>query len=408
LSRLGAGLYDMLCLPLKILGGDGAPARVLLRRREEPEARRAAAVPVAKMRAVVVVPKDRNVQLVEHPVPRAPRDREVLLRMVEVGICGTDREICAFEYGSPPPDSEHLILGHEALAEVLDVGPNVEWARPGQLVVPTVRRACTSTRCGACRAGRPDFCVTSEFRERGIMRAHGFLREYLVEEQRYLVPVPRVLEEVAVLVEPLSVAAKAGELFTAIHARLGFDPAQPRGLVLGAGPVGLLGAMVLRASGIESFVYSREPEDGERADLVHALGAGYVSSERTPLETLAERIGSVDVIFEAVGVPEVAFGALRTLAPNGIFILSGVPAHRAPVPAQLSRGMRDLVLKNQVIVGTVNAGRSAYEGAIRLIEQFTALFPDAVRSLPRRVPLDEAPAVLARGVGIKDVVTFRH
>src|SRR5262249_9607794 len=121
---------------------------------------------------------------------------------------------------------------------------------------------------------------------------------------------------------------------------------------------------------------------------------------------LSERIGKIDVVFEAVGVPEVAFGALPALAANGVLILTGVPAERGPVSADLSRWMRDIVLKNQVIFGTVNASRSNYEDAIRRLDQSMVLFPDAVLSLLNRVPTDHTPDVLPHGRGIKDVVTF--
>jgi threonine dehydrogenase-like Zn-dependent dehydrogenase len=248
--------------------------------------------------------------------------------------------------------------------------------------------------------------MTGEFSERGIVRADGFLCEYTIEEERFLVPVPRVLEGVAVLVEPLSIAAKGADVFKTIHSRFGFDVPRLRGLVLGAGPVGLLGAMVLQAQGIETHVFSREDEDGPRAGLVRSYGANYVSAARTPLDRLSERIGKVDVVFEAVGVPEVAFGVLPALAANGVLILTGVPALRGAVPADLSHWMRDMVLKNQVIFGTVNASRADYEDAIRRLEQFMVLFPQAVLSLLSRVPIDQATDVLARGRGIKDVVTF--
>src|SRR5262245_60497132 len=406
LSRVDAGFYDVVCLPLKILGGDGAPARVAVRRREVQAARQASRTAAGMMRAVVVVPQEKSVRVVERSVPSRPRGSEVLLRTIEVGICGTDREISSFEYGTPPPGATELVLGHEALAEVVEVGPEVTRVRPGDLVVPTVRRPCKNPHCAACRQEQQDFCITGEFSERGIVRADGFLCEYAIEEERFLVPVPRVLEGVAVLVEPLSIAAKAVHVFTTIHSRFGFDVPRLRGLILGAGPVGLLGAMVFQAQGFETHVFSREAEDGPRADLIRACGANYVSVERTPLDRLPERIGKIDVVFEAVGVPEVAFGALPALAANGVLILTGIPAERGAVSADLSRWMRDMVLKNQVIFGTVNASRSNYEDAIRCLEQFMVLFPEAVLSLINRVPIDQALDVLTRGRGIKDVITL--
>lgn len=355
---------------------------------------------------MIVNVEQRNVRIAQRAEPRKPRGTEALLRLIEVGICGTDREIFAFEHGSPPPGSSELVLGHEALAEIVEVGPDVTWARAGRLVVPMVRRPCPNPRCAACRAGRPEYCATGEFSERGIVHADGFLSELVLEEERYLVPVPRVLEDVAVLVEPLSVVAKAADEFAAIHARFGFDIPRPRGLVLGAGPVGLLAAMTLRADDIDTYVFSREAEDSSRAELIRSLDATYVSSTRTPLERLSERIGTVDDIFEAVGVAEVAFGALPMLAANGVIVMSGIPAQRGPVPADLSRWMRDLVLKNQVLLGTVNASRNAFEHAVHRLEQFMTLFPDAVRSLITRQPFEQAPDVLVRGRGIKDVITI--
>ncbi len=360
------------------------------------------------MRALIVNPRKKTVRLGERPPPRAPRSTEVLLRVLDVGICGTDREIARFEYGEPPPGAEDFVLGHEGFAEVIAVGPDVTSFRAGELAVPTVRRPCSNPRCPACPVGRQDFCTTNEFRERGIVRADGYLAEQVLEEERYLIRVPEALRDVAVLVEPLSVASKAAEEYAAIHARFQFEAPKARGLVLGAGAVGLLGAMTLRAHGFETYVFAREPEDGPRAALIGRLGCRYVSSERTTIERVPERIGTMDMIFEAVGVPEVAWGALPALAANGIYALTGVPALGQLVPGDLRRWMRDIVLNNQVIFGTVNAGPSAYKQSVFRLEQFLALFPRELRELIRRVPLDEAPEVIAQGRGIKDVVSFAH
>jgi threonine dehydrogenase-like Zn-dependent dehydrogenase len=202
------------------------------------------------------------------------------------------------------------------------------------------------------------------------------------------------------------VVAKASDELAGVHVRLGFELPRRRGLVLGAGPIGILGAMTLRAGDVETYVFSREAEDSARADLIRSLDATYISAARTPVERLSESIGTVDDVFEAVGVPEVAFGALPMLAANGAMVMSGIPAQRGPVPAELSRWMRDLVLKNQAVLGTVNASRSAFASAVHLLEQFMALFPDTLRSLIDRSPLDQAPEVLVRGRGIKDVIVI--
>ena len=213
-------------------------------------------------------PGPREVKVIEVDPPRLSEPDDVMLRMLDVGICGTDKEICSFEYGTPPPGQDHLIIGHEALAEVIDVGPAVENLKPGDLVVPTVRRPCPDPNCRACTAGHQDYCYTGNFTERGIKEAHGFLTSFVVDRERYMVPVPAALADFAVLTEPLTIAEKAlTQVFWLMQHRppwldAGAAP-ERRGsglsaLVLGAGPVGLLGAMALAVAGFDTYVYSRE------------------------------------------------------------------------------------------------------------------------------------------------------
>lgn len=357
------------------------------------------------MRAVAVFPGTREVRLIERPGPPPVTGSQVLLKVLEVGICGTDREIGAFEYGTPPPGSDHLVLGHEALAEVAQTGPDVTLVRKGDLVVPTVRRPCPHARCRPCRADRSDFCVTGDFRERGIKEAHGFLQEWVVEDEEHLVVVPRKLADVAVLTEPLTVAAKAAEQAQAVQQRLPWERARVRALALGAGPVGLLGAMSMVVNHFDTFVYSRQPAVSERADLVRSFGATYVSSEDVPLGELGKKLGTLDIIYEAVGSSKVAFEALEALGPNGLFIFTGIPAHGDPNPVDTDTLMRNIVLRNQLLLGTVNASRSAYELALRELEQGMFLFPQSLRALiTLRTPIQEAPALITGRGGIKQVV----
>src|SRR5215472_9921619 len=168
------------------------------------------------MKAVAVFPASKEVKLIERVDPAITRPDQVKLRMLDVGICGTDKEICTFAYGSPPQGESYLVIGHEALGEVVEVGTDVRGLAPGDLVVPTVRRPCPHARCRPCRAGRQDFCITGDFRERGIKEAHGFLQEWAIEDEEFLVEAPRRLGDVAVLTEPLTVAAKAAEQVHAI------------------------------------------------------------------------------------------------------------------------------------------------------------------------------------------------
>jgi threonine dehydrogenase-like Zn-dependent dehydrogenase len=359
------------------------------------------------MRALAVFPERRELRLIDVPAPARRNEREVTVRIREVGVCGTDREIAAFHYGTPAPGSERLVLGHEGLGEVVEVGSSVRTLARGDLVALTVRRPCDNPDCPACRARRQDFCVSGGFVERGIKGADGFMTELVVEDERYLVRVPRRLAEVGVLIEPLTVSAKAAVDLDGILRRYPWEPLGLRALVLGAGPIGLLSAMMLVARGVRTFVYSREAADSDRAELARSFGAEYLSAGDTSLSELPARVGSAEVIFEAVGTARVAFGAIRALAPNGVFVLSGMPSGHAPIEIDLDCIMRDIVLKNQVLLGTVNASRGAFEAAVRQLEQFMGLFPHAVRSLiTRRAKLDDAPELLRHPSGIKQVVEF--
>src|SRR5687768_180335 len=161
------------------------------------------------MRAVGVSPSRKEVQLVDHQTPHISSDHHVKIRSLEVGICGTDKEICHFVYGSPPEGYDYLVIGHESLGEVVEVGTKVRILKPGDLVVPSVRRPCTHDHCTPCQADLQDFCSTGDFTERGIKMTHGFMTEYYVDAEKYFTSVPASLRDVAVLVEPLTVAEKA-------------------------------------------------------------------------------------------------------------------------------------------------------------------------------------------------------
>jgi glucose 1-dehydrogenase len=369
------------------------------------------------MRAVAVVPGKKEVRLVSQPAPAVSSPSDVKLRILEVGVCGTDREICAFEYGTPPAGSEHLVIGHESLGEVVEVGPSVSGIRPGDLVVPMVRRPCQHDYCRACRAGRQDFCFTGDIRERGIKEAHGFMTEYVVDDARYMNVVPNELRAVGVLVEPLTIAEKALIQLWELQTRLPWDCPHTgehgRGhchtaVVLGAGPVGLLGGMAFASLGFETFVYSAEPEDHWKAELVRAFGAQFVSAKTHSIDQLRERVGNIDLAYEATGNSRVTFDLLRVLGTNGIFVMTGVPGHKGPAPVDTDGLMRSMVLKNQIILGTVNAGKDAFQGAIRDLGTFTRLWPDAVGKLiTGRFPVEEhRDLLLGTPSGVKNVISF--
>jgi len=368
------------------------------------------------VRAVAVFPAERSLRIVDHPEPRRERDTEVLVDVLEVGLCGTDREIARFEYGSPPPRSPYLVIGHESLGRVREAGPAVTRVKPGDLVVTMVRRPCPDPACRACVVGRQDFCFTGGFTERGIKGRHGFMAERFVDDQRFMHVVPERLRDVGVLVEPLTIAEKALIQVYDVRARLPWTAAGApagaehgeRAVVLGAGPVGLLGALALRVRGFETWVYSLEPEGGPKARWAESVGARYLSAARTPLPELAARVGNIDLVYEATGAASVAFRALAAIGVNGVFVFTGVPGRKGPIELDAEPIMRDLVLENQLVFGTVNAGPDAFAAAVADLARFDARWPGPLRALvTARHPPEDAPGLLAApAAGIKTVVRF--
>ncbi len=334
--------------------------------------------------------------------------------MLEVGVCGTDAEICGFDYGgTPPAGEEYLVVGHEALGEVVEAGSSVAGLRPGDLAVPMVRRPCPLPECPACRSGHPDFCVTGRFTERGIVGAHGFLAEEITEDERYLVPVPKDLRAVAVLTEPLTVAEKGLRQFLGVRRRLPWLADAPdeelmkdrHAVVLGAGPVGLLGCMLLRLRGFAVTVYSRSPPPNRKAAVAESLGAAYFSSQEVPLADVARQMGGIDLVYEATGAAQLAFDALEHLGANGVFIFTGVPGrkHRIEIPGDAI--MRRLVLQNQTVLGTVNAGRVDFESAVRDLASARATWPGTVETIVTgRSSMEQFCQRAAASDGIKSVI----
>jgi threonine dehydrogenase-like Zn-dependent dehydrogenase len=280
-----------------------------------------------------------------------------------------------------------------------------------------VRRPCPHDYCIACRSSRQDFCFTGDFTERGIKEQHGFMAQFVVDDEKYMNLVPRELREVAVLVEPLTIAEKGLNQVWQVQQRLPWGcPVTPgkapthchRALVLGAGPVGLLGAMALVNYDFDTYVYSRETAPNPKSILVESIGAHYISSEKLTPEMLPKQIGNIDLVYEATGASNLSFEMMKHLGTNGIFIFTGVPGRKGPIEVDTDLMMRNLVLKNQVVFGTVNAGRDAFENSIRDVGTFAKRWPEAVKSLiTGRFPMEaHRDLLLGRSPGIKNVISL--
>ncbi len=359
------------------------------------------------MRAVVVRPPAAGARLREAPTPPLVPG-SVRVRVLEVGVCGTDRDIVAGKYGEAPPGSPDLILGHENLGRVTEVGPGASGLAIGDLVVATVRRGCG--RCRFCRANRSDFCETGDYTERGIRRADGYLADEYVEVPDYLVPVAPSLRPVAVLLEPLSIVEKAVRMGLAVLDRKEPTPGFPRtgppsALVAGTGAVGMLASLVLRVRGFDVVAIDRHDADASEG-LLRAIGARHVN---VAAGVRALGGASADLVIEATGSVPLDFDLVNVLGPNGVLVLTGIPNADAP-PTRVPGGalFRGLVLHNQAVVGSVNANRTYFEAGVRDLRAFEERWPGlTARLISSRIPMERwAELLVERPAGaIKNVLT---
>jgi threonine dehydrogenase-like Zn-dependent dehydrogenase len=366
------------------------------------------------MKAVAVRLARRKVEVIQLAAPKLDSPTSVRLRVLDVGVCGTDAEICGFAYGgTPPPGDDRLVVGHEALAEVVETGAAVTGLRAGDLAVPMVRRPCPIPDCPACGSGHPDFCVTGKYTERGIAGAHGFLAEEIVEEERYLVGVSAGLRGVGVLTEPLTVAEKGLRQFLEVRRRLPWLARAPdeelmrerHALVLGAGPVGLLGCMLLRLRGFAVTVYSRGRPPNPKSTVVESLGARFLSTQEVTPADVARRMDGIDLVYEATGASQLAFAALEHLGPNGVFVFTGVPGRKHRIEIAGDSIMRTLVLRNQAAIGTVNAARVDFESAVRDLGLIQEAWPGSLEAvITGRYPMERFCERAESSHGIKDVI----
>ena len=259
---------------------------------------------------------------------------------------------------------------------MIEIGTAVTSLKKGDFVVTMVRRPCHHLSCIACQSEQQDFCYTGEFKERGINGLHGFMAEYVVDDEKYMVRVPPQLKDIAILTEPLTIAEKAVREIYTIQERLPWlknvktgKPYVHRSLVIGAGPVGLLAALVFSRYEFKTYVYSLELPTDSRAKIAVMLGADYISAKKDTIDQLSNYIvGNLDVIFDGSGASKLAFDLTKLLGYNGIFVWAGIPGHKESIDLHAGTLMRNIVLKNQSIVGSVNASRVDFQSAVQHLE----------------------------------------
>ncbi|KJK48670.1 theronine dehydrogenase [Lentzea aerocolonigenes] len=328
------------------------------------------------MRALSVVPqRPDSLKIVDLPDP-VPGPGELLVRGVAVGVCGTDKEIVRGDYGWAPPGRERLVLGHESLGRVVRT---VEGAgfREGDLVVGVVRRPDPAP-CGACARGEFDMCRNGRYTERGIKEIDGYGSELWCVEAEYAVALDSSLGRTGVLMEPTTVVAKAWEQVQRVGERAWFEP--HRALVTGAGPIGLLAALLGTQLGLEVHVLDRVT-GGPKPELVRALGATYHADS---VDDVAKRL-QPDVVIEATGAGSVVFDAIANTASYGVVCLTGVSPRGRSLTIDAGAVNRELVLENDVVLGSVNANLRHYHQAADALAKADHQWLE--RLITRRVPL---------------------
>jgi threonine dehydrogenase-like Zn-dependent dehydrogenase len=298
------------------------------------------------MKAITVEPqRPGSAQFEDIPEPD-PREGAMLVEAVAVGVCGTDVEIVEGKYGWAPPGKSRMVLGHESLGRVVDPGPSAGF-KPGDFVVGIVRRP-DPVPCPNCAVGEWDMCRNGQYTERGIKQIDGFMSERWRIEPEYALKVDSSLGLLGVLLEPTTVVTKAWEQVVAVGQRSFWEPRTV--VVTGAGPIGLLAALVAKQHGLDIHVLDRV-ETGLKPDLVRTLDAKYHTGSVKDLGF------EPDVIVECTGVGQVVVDSIRTVAPGGIVCLTGVGSGGSTVSGPAADTAAQLVLRNTVIVGSVNANK---------------------------------------------------
>ena len=327
------------------------------------------------MKAISVFPgKAGSVHLAETSKPSLDQvadGRGVLVKVLRVGVDGTDKEINAAEYGAAPPGFDYLIIGHEGFGQVEAVGANVSELKPGDYVVATVRRPGHSIYDVI---GTNDMTTDSTYYERGINLRHGYLTEYYVDDADFIVKIPKGLKNVGVLLEPTTVVEKG--IYQAYEIQRRLKVWKPRkAAVMGAGTIGLLATLILRLRGLDVTTFGRTPKPYLNASLIDELGARYVSTKDISVMDAARQFGPFDLILEATGNSGVVFDAMQALGKNGVLVLTSVTGGDKKIEIPADKINLDFVLGNKVMVGSVNANREYFELGVRDMSQAELEYP---------------------------------
>jgi len=320
--------------------------------------------------------------------PEIADEHDVMVRVLKVGLDGTDFQMIRHDKKDVADGQAGLVLGHEMLGVVEDAGSGVTSLAKGDFVTMTIRRGCG--QCAPCNHNQSDMCMTGLYTERGIHKTHGFLTERVVDREKYILKVPDSIKDYAVLAEPLSICEKATDLIKFVQSRMpwgcvhpdhGFDTPGWGGcktsLVIGGGSLGFLGTCLLRLAGAKTLVAEIVEEDNIKVQLLKAVGAQHVDVRGKQPEDVVEfccKESHLDMILEASGASEFALRIVPHMARSSVYILMGIPQGEYKREFDANKLLRQIVRFNQVVVGSVNSNRGHFEMALADIPRINSTF----------------------------------
>jgi threonine dehydrogenase-like Zn-dependent dehydrogenase len=321
------------------------------------------------MKALALIPGTTKLELIERSEPEIISPDQIKLKVLQVGICGTDRDEASGGRADAPKGQKELVIGHEMLGEVVKTGANVKSAKAGDYGVFMVRRGCEE--CSACNNDRSDMCYTGRYKERGIKEYDGYDAEYVVDSERYFVKVPAEIRSIAILTEPLSIVEKAiTEAVLLQNVRFSDFLKKDwlegkKALVAGIGTIGLLASLILRLKGVEVLGMDLVDENSVRPELLKKIGGSFIDARKLNPKNLNQACGQIDMILDATGAAKLEFELIDALGINGIYVLTGIPEGERLITIKGASLIKQMVLNNQVLFGSVNAAKKHYEYAIR-------------------------------------------
>lgn len=337
------------------------------------------------MKAFTIIPKKRDSICIREVTKPKINAGEVLVKVLCVGLDGTDKEVGEGFYGKAPKGSKFLIVGHESIG-IVERKNKVHELELGDYVVATVRRP---DNCINCIAGESDMCIKGNYKERGIRGLHGYLSEYYKEKPEWLIKIPKNIRKIGVLLEPMSIAEKAVIQAFKIQERLVWKP--KTAVILGSGTLGLMAAMLLRIKGIDVNIIDRTEKHKIKSHIFKTLGIHHINSKKHPIADIPKLLKRrIDIVVEMTGNPKVIKDAINIVGRDGIVLLLSVTGNSFVDNLDFAKFNYDIVTGNKLIVGIVNANKRYFKEGIEDMQKINRRYPGILESvITKRIGLEE-------------------